>query len=156
MARRSGVHLVRYNPDIEQGPGDVLTGDRCLTPMNITIYGWSSSPVVSPRSRALRTPSCREHDDAGEHREGEQGTRWITGVVDRWDVGHDHGHCPRGLDSHERPAGEERARDRADHVRVQARERVDPGKQAPRRGRRGRFARPAPGPPRNPHAAWLA
>jgi hypothetical protein len=70
-----------------------------------------------------------EHDDAGEHRECEQGTRWITGVMDRWDVGHDHGHRARALDSHERRAGEQRAGDRPDHVRVQARERVDPGEE---------------------------
>ena len=81
-----------------------------------------------PQDRTEPEEPRREHDDAGEHREGEQGTRRIAGVMDRWDVGHDHGHCARGLDSHERRAGKERAGDRPDHVRVQARERVDPGK----------------------------
>jgi hypothetical protein len=73
-----------------------------------------------PQDRTEPEEASCEHDDAGEHREGEQGTRRITGIVDRWDVGHDHGHRARGLDSHERRAGEERAGDRADHVRVQA------------------------------------
>ena len=70
-----------------------------------------------------------QHDDAAKHRERKQGTRGITGGVNSRDVGHDYGHGSRGLDSHERRAGEAAAGDRAEHVSVQARQRVDTSEQ---------------------------
>ena len=83
-----------------------------------------------PQHRAEPQEPGREHHDAGKQRQGEQGPRRVISGVNRRDVGDDDGHGTSGLHGHEGRAGEERAADRAEQVRVQARKRVDPGEQA--------------------------
>ena len=83
-----------------------------------------------PQHRTEPQEPGRQHHHAGKHRQGEQCPRRVISGVNRRDISDDDSHGPGGLDSHEGRAGEKRATDRAEQVRVQARKRVDPGEQA--------------------------
>ena len=83
-----------------------------------------------PQDRTEPQKPGRQHHNAGKHRQGEQCPRRVIRGVNRRDISDDDSHRPGRLYRHEGRAGEKRAADRAEQVRVQARKRADPGEQA--------------------------
>ena len=81
------------------------------------------------QDRAEPQEPGHQHDHPGQDRQGDQGPGRITGFAEGTHIGDQHRHRPGPLHRHERRARAECPGHRADHVAVEAGQRVDPGQQ---------------------------